>query len=987
MSWPLIAVVLPLVTGMAISCAFWGPVRGVMNWIAKALVGFGLGLGVSSCVFFLCLLVGARSRAALLLADLVSLAGAVALFLLARRRQELQQLPRGREDGVLFALLAAVFLAAVFVAARTEAAMLRLFPHGGWDSWAIWTMRARFLFRSGEEWRDAFSPVIRWSHPDYPILLPATIARLWTYWGREALRIPIKLGLVFTACTAGLAVSNLAVLRGKSQALLAGTVLATTPFLLKNGAEGYAEAPFIFFALSTVVLLLMSDHAPRMLVLAGLSAGFAAWTKNEGLLLIVCLVAGLVVAGIPVWGWRAGLRYLSLFLAGVLPVLAVVMLFKSQVQVRDWLFQPGAAGQTMFERVQDMSRYAVIAKYYAREIFAFGGWQISVVPVLIAYFFLLGRVRGLSRKPGLLAAMVALGLTFFGGFFVYVISPFDPQWQLSTSLNRVLLELWPATVVVFFSITRTPEEALSRTRSVQVENAVASFSAAQPLSPFHKEFALNPPAPKSFRLSVLVPVYNERHVVEGSLHRVQMLEHELISSLQIIVVDDCSTDGTWNVLERVAAEDSRITLLRHERNQGKGAAIRTALAYATGDITVVHDADFEYNPADIPALLLPFAEEGADAVFGSRYLSAPYRRALMHRHTTMNKMLTSASNWLTDLNLTDLETGYKAVNTMLLKSIPLRSNDFRFEVEIVFKLAKRRARIFEVPIRYTPRTYVEGKKIRARDGLLALGAMLRHSLVDDLYAVDEYGSHILAHLERARRFNIWLGSTLRPYVGERVLEIGAGIGSMTNQFIPRDLYVASDINPNYLRYLNSYSIGKPYLHVREVDATRTEHFMDLHEQFDTVLIINVLEHLPNEDQVLRHLWSALAPGGRIIVLVPYGQRLYGSLDEALGHLKRYSEDELRETMTRAGFAVEKIFDFNRASVPGWWFNGKILGRRNFSRVQIKILELLMPVLRRIDGIWPWHGQSVVGIGRKPAAMMEAGRKVDDRVSASPETVL
>ena len=222
----------------------------------------------------------------------------------------------------------------------------------------------------------------------------------------------------------------------------------------------------------------------------------------------------------------------------------------------------------------------------------------------------------------------------------------------------------------------------------------------------------------SFRLSVLVPVYNERHVVEASLNRVRALQHPLISSLEMIVVDDQSTDGTWEILQRLAADDCRVVLLRNERNLGKGASIRKAITYSTGEISIIHDADLEYDPADIPSLLVPFATEGADAVFGSRYLSAPYRRALMHRHTTINKMLTSASNWLTDLNLTDLETCYKAIKTDLLKSIPLRSNDFRFEVEITFKLAKRRARVFEAPIRYLPRTREEGKRSKLEMGYL-----------------------------------------------------------------------------------------------------------------------------------------------------------------------------------------------------------------------------------------------------------------------------
>src|ERR1051325_2511443 len=339
----------------------------------------------------------------------------------------------------------------------------------------------------------------------------------------------------------------------------------------------------------------------------------------------------------------------------------------------------------------------------------------------------------------------------------------------------------------------------------------------------------------SFRLSVLVPVYNERHVVEASLRRLLSLNDKLISTLEVIVVDDQSTDGTWSILERLAAEDPRVVLLRNERNLGKGAALRKAIAHSTGDISIVHDADLEYDPSDIPSLLLPFAKEGADAVFGSRYLSAPYRRALMHRHTTINKILTSLSNWLTDLNLTDLETCYKAVKTDLLKSIPIRSNDFRFEVELIFKLAKRRARVFEAPIRYLPRTNAEGKKIRARDGLLALFAMLHFWLIDDLYQEDEYGSHMLVELERTPRFNLWIGETLRPFIGDRVLEIGAGIGNLTSQFIPRELYIASDINPNYLHYLRSYSFGKPYLRVKEIDAQDDNAFLGLEGQFDTVI--------------------------------------------------------------------------------------------------------------------------------------------------------
>jgi glycosyltransferase involved in cell wall biosynthesis len=468
----------------------------------------------------------------------------------------------------------------------------------------------------------------------------------------------------------------------------------------------------------------------------------------------------------------------------------------------------------------------------------------------------------------------------------------------------------------------------------------------------------------SFSLSVLVPVYNERYLVETSLRRVLALRDDIILSLEVIVVDDCSTDGSSEILQRLAAEDDRVILLRHERNMGKGAALRTALRQATGEISIVHDSDLEYNPAEIPSLLRPFATEGADAVFGSRYLSSHYRRALMFRHSLSNKALTFVTNIFTDLNLTDIETCYKAIRTPLFQSIPLRSNDFRFEIEIAFKLAKRRARIFEAPISYLARSYQEGKKIRSRDALLALGSILRFWVVDDIYKEDEYGSHILVSLEKVRRFNLWMGQKLAPYVGNRVLEIGAGIGTLTSQFIPRELYVASDINPSYLSYLRGYSLGKPYLRVRHVDAGIRSDFAGLEERFDTVLMINVLEHLPDEQTALGNIRSSLMPKGRAVILVPQHPALYGTLDRALDHRERYTREGLQQGLERASFEVERIFDFNRFSVPGWWLSGKILRRKTFSRLQLKMLQITMPLLRRIDRAFPWGGLSLIAVATK-----------------------
>lgn len=497
--------------------------------------------------------------------------------------------------------------------------------------------------------------------------------------------------------------------------------------------------------------------------------------------------------------------------------------------------------------------------------------------------------------------------------------------------------------------------------AIAATRALVSAPAHLPRRQLHRFSAEGRDRQPSFSLSVLIPVYNERHVVEASLRRLLALDHALIKSLEVIIVDDCSSDGTSEILQRLAAGDNRITLIRHPRNQGKGAAVRTGIALATGDITIIHDADLEYNPEDIPGLLAPFAREGADAVFGSRYLPNSYRRALMYRHTVMNRSLTFICNWFTNLHLTDLETGYKAINTTLLKSIPLRSDDFRFEVEIAFKLAKRRAVVFEAPISYTPRSYQEGKKIGAADGLRALGAIFHFWMIDDLYQEDEYGSHILVELEHTRRFNLWVGEQLRPYIGNRVLELGAGIATLTNQLIPRDLYVASDINPNYLHYLRSYAVGKPYFRVMQIDASSRSDFDGLEGMFDTIIMVNVLEHVPDGTETLKNLWAALKPGGRVIIVVPQNPALSGTLDQALEHRERYTTEGLRQSLGGAGFEVEKVFDFNRSAVPGWWVNGRLLRRTRFSRLQLKVFDTLMPMIKRIDSWLPWSGLSLIAV--------------------------
>lgn len=229
-------------------------------------------------------------------------------------------------------------------------------------------------------------------------------------------------------------------------------------------------------------------------------------------------------------------------------------------------------------------------------------------------------------------------------------------------------------------------------------------------------------------LSIVIPVYNEAATLEHIVDVVRDVDVGL--EKEIVLVDDCSTDGTREVLARLAEEDPTLRVAYHEVNRGKGAALRTGFAAATGDLVLIQDADLEYDPHEYPHLLAPILAGRADVVYGSRFLGGGAHRVVYFWHYLGNKFLTTLSNMMTDLNLTDMEVCYKVFRRELIQSIPLKENRFGFEVEITAKVARRKCRVYEVPISYYGRDYAEGKKIGWKDGFSALRCILKYRFRD-----------------------------------------------------------------------------------------------------------------------------------------------------------------------------------------------------------------------------------------------------------------
>lgn len=434
----------------------------------KSLLAIGIGIGISSLSYSIWIMFFSTISRGFVFLDITILIVALGYFVIHRsyyfNKKEHHSLNathrKEKSSWILkysfFTLLILSTLSFIFLSLRE--------PHGGWDGWAIWNTHARFLFRGIFHWKDIFSPLLDAHNPDYPWLVPATVARYWNYLGNETTLIPIFVSSFFTFATVGLLFFGLKKFRDKNRALLGGIVLLGTPFFLANSWSQGADIPLGFFFLATFLLLVLyeNDENPKLLILAGLTAGLSAWTKNEGMLFILAVVIAKVVVSLWQGKSKKVFHELLLFGIGLTPSLLVLFYFKWTLSPPNEYtagllneFTAALHAQTTTAKLFDGSRYFQVFGYLYHQ---FSNRVWNWFPLFLIFYSLVQGIKIKKEDKAFLAiSFITLFIMLIGYILVMITTPSDLKWNLDTAFPRLLLQLWPLFLFNYFLMVPVPK--------------------------------------------------------------------------------------------------------------------------------------------------------------------------------------------------------------------------------------------------------------------------------------------------------------------------------------------------------------------------------------------------------------------------------------------------------------------------------------------------------------------------------------------------
>jgi hypothetical protein len=429
------------------------PLRWSLHNVLLFSLAIGTGAGIASGLYFLTLVLAGPSFTVLVSVEGAAVVICFALGLLAKRKGTCLDWSEGSKVPWY---LTALFALAIALAVTMFLGAVVYNPHGEEAAWSIWNLRARFLFRAGAFWRDAFSTDLSWSHLDYPLLLPGLVALCWKLAGQESSDAPIAIAFLFALGTTGVLVSALGVLRGKTHALLAGTLLLGTASFVALSAALYGDVPLSFYILAALALLCLQDRHPedlRFSALAGLMAGFAAWTRNEGMIFVVALMVARAFALARFRERARVVPQLLRLLAGLAAPLAVVVFFKLRVGAPSDIFSLSASA--ILKHLADVGRWILTAEGLVIVLFNFGRFLIPIALALVIYWYLVrsqedGFQVDRRDRASLATAGIALGLTLAAQLVGDLLFIDNLALEINTSFERILLQLWPAALLMFF---------------------------------------------------------------------------------------------------------------------------------------------------------------------------------------------------------------------------------------------------------------------------------------------------------------------------------------------------------------------------------------------------------------------------------------------------------------------------------------------------------------------------------------------------------